>query len=179
MKKEEFLNNTYGSIVDIKGPTQDIIKLMFQPVTLSSLAQGTIVTGDKRSIESVTFETISDHETEIIFTAGDNSVFCVNFPNKLFLFDKTVKVVANKNYGMAHINDVTLCYQGITGLTGNGSMNSISAIEVIKSAYGLDVVDLTGTFSQYDGFDDMKKGYIEMKERNGIPDHVVPANKDK
>lgn len=175
MTKEEFLANTYGSIVDIKGNTQDIIKLMFQPVTLDSMAEGKIDVGNKRSIASVTFEVINDAETEIIFTAGENSVFCVNFPNKLFLFDKEVKVISNKNYGMAHINEATLCYQGMTGLTGNGSMNSISAIDVINNTYGLDVVDLTGTFAQYDGFEEMKKSYFDMKEKNGIPDHAVPV----
>ena len=178
MKPEELtglFKNTFGSIVDINGPTREVLRFLHETgIAYLDIQEGKINIGSETTIKT-NFKRTSNAGSIITFEINDESAFCPFFKDKIFIQDQIIKVTTTladpdktgQLNSYATINEVILCYQTMTGLK--------DAIIKIKQAYDLEVIDLTGISSQYEGFDDMRKAYESSKKNNGVTPHAVPG----
>lgn len=143
----ELFKNTFGAVVDIKGNIRDIIILLNNPTSYKAMAEGTIDPEDKATLMS-TFQ-----KGKLEFEVGENDCFCVSLVNKMFIQSQKINVITDGPN--AYIEEVILAFPGIDMFK--------STINFIKETYNLDVVDLTGTISQYEGFDQMIQAYLSKK----------------
>lgn len=139
--------DTFGSIVDIKGNIRDIILMLNNPTKFDAMAEGAIDPNTK-TLLMTTFQ-----KGKLQFEADDDSCFCISLRDKVFIQNKNVTVITTPDG--AYIEEVVLAFPGIDGFK--------NAIKIVKEYYNLDVVDLCGAVSQYEGFDTMIDAYSKSK----------------
>lgn len=146
----ELNKNTFGIVADIKGSIRDIIIMLNNPTKISAMANKEIDPNVEAGIIG------SFKKGFLKFDVDKDTVFCISLQNGLYIYDQEVNVIIPPDSnGNGYIEDVILAFQGLDGVQ--------NAIRFIKDFYNLDVVDLFGTVSQYDGFEMMKESYNKTK----------------
>ena len=148
----ELNKNTFGIVADIKGAVSDIIILLNNPTKISAMANKEIDPDVEAGIIG------SFKKGFLKFDVDKDAVFCISLQNGLYIYDQEVNVIIPPgSNGNGYIEDVILAFQGLDGVQ--------NAISFVKDFYNLDVVDLFGTVSQYDGFEMMKESYYKTKAK--------------
>ena len=145
---EELDNNTFGIIVDIKGDIGNILLMLNNPCMKKDLINSTM---DPNSFSVIRTE--FKKGCVKLSLESEDSVFCVNLPKKIYLYDKTVKLITGPEGG--YLSEVVLAFQGMDKLD--------EVKETIKDIHGLTVIDLVPTVYAFNGFDVMMESFKKKK----------------
>lgn len=162
--KLNLFDNTFGAVVNIAGPIHKLLMIANNPINYLNLANREMINNS-----STIIATFNKSETGSIlkYEIDEDSAFGVVISEGIFIQDKILTIeIVNRE---AQIKECVLCFPHMMGLTGQKDINGLdivpSTIQRIKELWELDVVDLTGTTVQYEGLDDLIKGYHKAKNR--------------
>lgn len=145
-KNVKLFKDTYGAIVDIKGDIPNLLAIMNSPVTFTALESGSTVNTSAKFTAEFT-------KGKLNFSAAEDTVFTVDLLQKIFIHTDKVEIITEG--GKGYINEVIIAFPGLDGL---------ELAKVKLAEMGLELIDLTGTVSQYEGFDNLLEGYQKTKE---------------
>lgn len=145
---EELDNNTFGIIVDIKGDIGNILLMLNNPCMKKDLNDG-IINANSVSVLKTEFK----KGCLTLTLESEDSVFCVNLAKKIYLYNKTVKVITSPEGG--YVSETILAFQGLDKLD--------EVKQTIKDIYGLTVIDLVPTVYAFNGFDIMIESFKKSK----------------
>lgn len=146
-KTAGLFKDTFGCIVDIKGSVRDLILMLNNPTKYEDMANGSIDPNSK-SLLMTTFQ-----KGKLQFEVEEDSCFCISLSDKIFIQSQKLNVITTPEG--AYIEEVILAFPGLDGFK--------NALWKIKDYYGLQVVDLCGAVSQYEGFDTMIDAFAKRK----------------
>lgn len=162
--KRDLFDNTFGCIVDIVGSIDKLIMIANNPMSYMNLAKQNFSTNNSTIMG--TFSKGSNG-SELRYEIDEDSAFAVIPKERIFIQDKILTIKSKDGY--SYISECVLCFSHMMGLTGqrdvNGTFIVPSAIELVKKFWDLEIKDLTGTIVQYEGFDDLIKGYKDSKNK--------------